>query len=514
MDRIDTLLAQAQARRDAGDWAAATMLFAQAAEARPADAAIRQNLALAHYAAGARREAAAAAAQAIAIDPALWQARALLARLAREGGQPIEAERQWEAVLAGDPGHAAATMAMADLRLNVFGDAAAAARLAAQVAALPDWAADAELTQLMAALYTGSIAPAPLTQRLRAFAARHLQRRRRAARPARAGRRRVGLISPLFSASPVFYLTWSTWAVLAGHHDLVFFQRGTRSDWATERFRSLATEWHEVTHLAPDALAERMAAAELDVVFDLGGWSDVGGLSALSTRPAAHAYTWIGGQSATTGLTGFDGWIGDQWQSPASSQPFYAEPLIAVDRGYCDYTPPPGIERWRDGAKAGVALVGNPVKITAAMAAGWPDGVREVTLIDRRYAYPATLDRVRAVLDAIGVRVAAVVVPEGHDAYLAALARHHAILNTVPYAAGLTAVEAYHLGVRVIGPPSGGPLFAQRHLLSHARTRGRNPTLPRQIAALVASSPEPVSRHADVPPPAQILSADPGDPDV
>ena len=483
---VESLLAQAQARRDAGDWAAAAKLFAHATDLRPGDAAVWQNLALVRYAAGDTGRAQEAATRAVGIDPALWQGRALLARVARDGGRPIEAAREWNAVLAYDRDNAAALLALADLQLNVFGDAAGAAALARRVAGRPGWAADAELTELMAALYTGAVAPETLTRRLRAFAGSHLQRPIRKGRTLRQGRRRVGLISPLLSASPVYFLTYSTWAALAETHDLVVFQRGTRADWATEMFRKLATEWHDVAHLEPEPLGDRLEAAEIDVLFDLGGWSDVAALSALSTRPAARLYTWIGGQSATTGLDTFDGWIGDQWQSPAAQQPLYAEPLLAVSRGYCDYSPPAAVSRLRDCPKSGVALVGNPVKVTAAFGAVWPAEVRSVTLIDRRYAYPAALERVRALLDRFGVGIAAVITPQGHDAYLEAVARHAAIVNTAPYAAGLTAVEAYWLGVKVIGPPSGGPLFAQRHLLSHARTRGRNPTLPGQIAALIA----------------------------
>jgi len=294
----------------------------------------------------------------------------------------------------------------------------------------------------------------------------------------------------MFCASPVFFLTFTTWAALAGSHELVFFDRGVRADRATERFRGLAAEWHPVRHLEPATLAARMAEAGLDAAFDLGGWSDAAALSAFSARPAPRQFTWVGGQSATTGLDAFDGWIGDRWQSPAQFQRLYAEPLLAVERGYCDYAEPPALAALRDVSRHGVALVGNPVKVTDSLAAGWPDGVSEVTLIDRRYARGVALERVRSVLDRMGVRVAGVEAPETHADYLAAVARHRAIVNTAPYSAGLTAVEAYRMGVRVLGVPSGGPLFAQRHLLSHARTRGRNPTLPGQIAALI-SAPTP-----------------------
>lgn len=485
-DPLAALLSAAQARSDAGDWAGAIRLFGQAADRAPASGEIQHNLALARFATGDLARARHHAVQATARAPRLWQARALLARIERARGDVGAADAAWRAVLAIDPASGPARLGLADLAMNELGDAAGAAALVAPLASDPANGVDAELTTLMAALYSGAIRPGDLARRLRDFAGTHLTLPRLRPREPRAGRRRVGLISPLFTASPVHFLTFSTWRAVAEAHDLVVFNRGTRADAATEALRRLAREWHDVAHVEPQPLAERIAAAEIDVLFDLGGWSDVAGLAALSARPAARLYKWVGGQSATTGIAAFDGWIGDGWQSPAEAQPLYAEPLLPIAGGYIDYAAPPGIAALRDRPRSGVALVGNPVKITAALAAHWPADVRAVSLIDRRYAHAATRERVAALLDSIGVAVAEVLTPDGHHGYLEAVARHAAIVNTVPYAAGLTAVEAYALGVKVIGPASGGPLFAQRHLLSHARTRGRNPALAPQILALIA----------------------------
>lgn len=485
-DTLATLLATAQGRADAGDWRAAIPAFAQAAGLAPRSGEIQHNLALARFALGNTAVARGHAEAATARSPRLWQAWALRARIARAEGDASGAEAAWRTVLTLMPASGAARMGLADIAMNELGDAAGAAALVAPLLNDPENAVDAELTTLMAALYSGAIGPGELARRLKTFASAHLNLPRLPARMPRQGRRRVALISPLFTASPVHFLTISTWRAVARQHDIIVFNRGTRSDAATEQLRGLAHEWHDVAHVEPQRLTTVIHAAQIDVLFDLGGWSDVAALAALSSKPAARMYKWVGGQSATTGLAQFDGWIGDAWQSPATAQPLYAEPLIGIAGGYIDYAPPTAVARFRDLPKQGVALIGNPVKITPALMAHWPAEVRAVTLIDRRYRQPATLERVRAVLEAGGVAVADVLSPKGHDGYLEALARQAAIVNTIPYAAGLTAVEAYALGVKVIGPATGGPLFAQRHLLSHARTRGRNPALAAQILALIA----------------------------
>lgn len=483
---FDRLIAAADARRAAGDWAGTLRLYRQAEALAPRSAGLKHNIALALFATGDAAGARASARAATGLAPDLWQSHALLARVARSDGDPLAAEAAWRAVLRHSPASGAARLGLADLALNEFGDPGAAIGLVAGLAGQPEHAADATLTRLMAELYVEAADPIGLNDRLRAFAHSELRLPRQPARALRQGRRRVGLISPLFSASPVYYLTYSTWAAVAQRHDLVFVNRGTRRDWATERLAALATEWIDAPHLDAEPLAARLAAAELDVLVDLGGWSDVIGLRALSAKPAARMATWVGGQSATTGLDVFDAWIGDDQQSPVSSQRLYAEPIANIAGGYVDYTPPDALAGLAHRPKRGVALVGNPAKIQPAALAAWPAGVERVTLIDRRYAHARTVERVTELLARAGVSVAAVIVPQGQAAYLEALAGVEAIVNTAPYAAGLTAVEAAALGVRLLAAPTAGPLFCSRHHLSHLRTGGRNPSLPAQMLRFIA----------------------------
>lgn len=478
---LRTILISAQAHRDAGRWAEAARLFRHAEQLAPAAPEISHNLALTSFAGGDARTARSAAERAVAIAPQLWQSHGLLARIYRGSGELDACERAWREVLRHSPGNGAATLGLADIAMNELGDAAGAVALARSLSGDAAYSADAALTEMMALLYLGDVDDVALSARLTAYSREHLRLPQCPARRLRAGRRRIGAISPLFSASPVYHLCWHALAAIAERHDLVLVHRSTRRDWATERLNGIAHEWIEAAHVEPGALAARLAGLELDVLIDLGGWADAAGLAALSAKPAARMYKWVGGQSATTGLDQFDGWIGDAWQSPKALQPLYAEPIVNIAGGYVDYVPPPGFEAHRDRARSGVGLVGNPVKIGERMFAAWPSGVERVTLIDRRYAQDRVRQRVVDLLGRHGVTVDQVIAPVGHDAYLRALAGCEAIVNTAPYAAGLTAVEAMGLGVRLLAGEAPGGIFAWRHHLSHRVTGGRNPKLAAAI---------------------------------
>jgi tetratricopeptide (TPR) repeat protein len=482
---LQSMLRAAQARRDAGQWEQAARLFRRAEILAPASADIKHNLALACFAKGDPLGARGAAERAVGLKPSLWQSHALLARLNQGAGDPGGAEISWRRVLQHSPGNGTALLGLADLAMNEFADPVAAIALVEPLAQNPGYAADAELTTLMALLYRGGVSAEAMSARLMAFSQANLRLPRLPERRPRVGRRRVGIMSPFFSASPAYYLAYSTLEALREAHDLVFISRGTRFDWATERLRAMGHEWIEAAHIEPMQLAQRIADADIDVLIDMGGWSDVPGMKAVSAKPAPRVYKWVGGQSATTGLDMIDGWIGDIWQCPPEAAGLYAEPIVNIAGGYIDYTPPGGLSAQAAPLKRGVALVGNPAKIGEATFACWPSGIESVILIDRRYFHERVRERVTELLGRNGIKVERVVTPGSHEAYLRAVGGCEAIVNTQPYAAGLTAVEALALGVKLLSGGTAGNLFCGRHHLSHEQTGGRNPTLAAQMLALV-----------------------------
>lgn len=485
--QLQALLIKAQAARDAGRWAEAVGLFGAAASAEPASFQIRHNLALCHFARGALDEALRFAREAVRLRPDLWQSMMIESKVHRARGRTLDAEAALQQVLRFSPGNPTALVALADIEINEYGDPAAAALRVRPLADHPAFAVDVELTTLMAHLYLQTGDAEALSQRLKSFSRRNLRLPMQPARArAPASRPRVALVSPLFSASPVYFMTFNAFEALAEHCDLICFHRSTRHDWATRAFVDIASEWHDVAHHEPALLAQAIREADADVLFDLGGWTDAAALTALSSRPAPRMFSWVGGQSATTGLDMFDGWIGDVWQSPTELAHLYAEPIVNIPGGYCDYRAPDMLGSIHiPKRRNAIGLVGNPCKIGEVMAAVWPADITDITLIDRRYAHARTRDRVTALLEAAGVRKIDIIVPQGHAEYLQALAGMKAIVNTAPYSGGLTTIEAMALGVGILTLPGEGRLFCERHHLSHAHSGGRNPQLFAAIAKLV-----------------------------
>ena len=217
-------------------------------------------------------------------------------------------------------------------------------------------------------------------------------------------------------------------------------------------------------------LAQRIRQEDLDVLYDLGGWMDAVALQALSTKPARKMFKWVGGQSATTGLDGFDGWIGDEYQSPLHLQKLYSEPLILIPGGYAIYVPPsymPKPMAWSQKSKT-PCVFANPAKVSAPFLSALDAMGGEVVFIHRQYQYAVIQERIRAVL---GKR-AQFVFPKTHLEALQAVDSHQTIVDTFPYSGGLTAREALALNTQV-QVLHVGELFCERHTANLFSTKGK-----------------------------------------
>ena len=433
---LSALLQQAQAARNASDWQTAIPLYLKATGQSPRTPEIHHNLALCLFGAGQHQAAIVSAGTALRLMPALWQSKIILARARKAQGDMESADRLFEEVCEAEPDNAVALLGRADLAMNEFGDPLAAVRLVKPLWADPGQRNDAELTTLMASLYDRDIGSLELTQQVMAFSRRALRLpdfsfaggAPRQLRPAgqssgSSARPRVALLSPLFCVSPVYFLTISGFRHVARGCDIVVFNRGAKNDWATEAFREIAAEWRDVQHL-----------------------------------PARQQFKWVGGQSITTGLTSFDGWIGDEAQSPTYLQPLYTEPLINVPGGYATYTPPPYMPKPAL-RKSNVPLVfANPAKVSREflmMLAALPG---KKCFVHRQYKYARVRERIETVLDPASVEY---VYPRSHQEALEVINQHKVMIDTFPYSGGLTAREARALGVAV--KTRVGELFCERH---------------------------------------------------
>jgi hypothetical protein len=507
------LVALATQARQAGDLLRAAQHYEEALELAPDQMDIRLDAAAARLGAGDPSKAlewleysATTALGAVALSPTqAWRKPLLtgmsLARL-RKADDALACLRSALSAK-GIPATAAATARKecAGLLLNELGDPAGAAAVHRLGAPNPaagstphaqmggELDAEAWLAQLISGLYTGAASAAELVQGFRSFARTHLGpdpqwRAEVAARRdrllARRGRPRIGLISPMFSASPVAFLTLGAVEALSAHADLVFMDRGSKADWAQARYRQVACEWRDLRQQDARQLVLTLGEAELDAVIDLGGWMDLEALRALAARPVRRQFKWVGGQSLTTGLDCFDGFLADRWQIPDAARPLYAEPVLHFEGSYVSYTSPP--YRNLDAASASLptpqlarpgayAIVSNPAKIGQPMRQVL-DNLRPkaevLYLVDHRWRHRHARDTVAQVLGP-WMSVVRFMAPPHHPAYLETLARLDAtFLDTQPYAMGLTAIELRLLGKPILAHPRADvATMRERHCVAH-----------------------------------------------
>jgi tetratricopeptide (TPR) repeat protein len=462
-------------------WAEGAQCFGLAVQRQTEMAPAWHNLGVCLLGLGRWQDCMSACQRALHLNPSLWQSHLIWGKASKSVGDAMQADACFKNVLRVDVNNAQARLALADLYMNVFGQPLMAVELIKPLAGSAEHAEDAELTTLMAGLYDRDTTAEEHNQRVIAFSKKSLQLDAAAFdflpphhlttssalpmpsdsawRPASGRKRaRIGLLSPLFCVSPVYFLTIAGWRHVAKGCDLVIFCRGHKNDWATQEFKYLSCEWFDVQEIDAEQLAAKLFDAQLDVLYDLGGWMDPVGLKALSVKPVPQMFKWVGGQSVTTGLQSFDGWIGDAWQSPPSSQYLFTEPLIAIPGGYATYTPPPYLPAV-PATKSSVPVVySNPAKLSRSFLIYLQSIPGKKCLVHQQFKYPQSRVQVLKYLPAQDVDF---VTPSSHQEALAILGQHQVMLDTFPYSSGLTAQEALAMGVKV--QARAGTLFCERH---------------------------------------------------
>lgn len=428
-------------------------------------------------------------------DQGHWASSLMKARLLTHQGKVDDAQRILQQHA--DHPHAGleARLDLGLLELSELGNPLAARHYLEPLLSQPAVAEKAQAAWWVSNLYDRDCTALQLTQHLNRFARNHLAPSEADAQhfnafkakvPARmfTTRRRIGLISPLFTASPVYFLTISTLRAMAQQADLVFYDRNEKkSDWATQQFKAIASAWRPCHQHTALQLAELMAQDQLDAVIDLGGWMDWGGLKALAHRPAPRQIKWVGGQSTSTGMNCFDGFVCDEWHVPENLAHLYSEPLIQVPGGYADYTPPVYMPAPLPLSKrsGGYGVISNPNKLSRAFFAHLAlqvlpkvmQGNVPLIFIERRFQRESLRNRVLQSLVEHGFDQAQTVhatglikfmAPRNHPEFLQCLSHLTALIDTFPYSSGLTAAEADALEVPIA--VRSGELFCERH--SHA----------------------------------------------
>lgn len=480
-DALKGLLCSGQQALASGNWVEGVRYFGSALQQKSDIPTAWHNLGVCLSGLGRWQEAINACKKALQLSPNLWQSYLVWGRSSKSLGECMQAEACLNEVLRADPSNAHARVALADLYLNTFGQPLQSVELVKPLLGSTEFAEDAELTTIMAGLYDRDTSAQEHNERIIAFSKKSLQLDAAGFdflgeyhaielshlplpnafhwRPASGRMRpRVGLLSPQFCASPVYFLTIAGWRHIAKGSDVVIFNRGHKQDWATQIFRDLASEWHDVQEIDAYRLVEALHSAQLDVLYDLGGWMDPVALKALSVKPVPQMFKWVGGQSVTTGLKSFDGWIGDVWQSPQSMQSFYTEPLVTIEGGYARYTPPSYLPKPSNAKRDVPVIFANPAKLSRAFLSYLQTIPGKKCFLHQQFKYPQSRSQVLRFLPSHEVEF---VTPSSHKEALEVLGQHRVMLDTFPYSSGLTAQEAVAMGVSV--QARAGTLFCERH---------------------------------------------------
>lgn len=462
----------ADAFRTQGQWQKAITIYEKLVQSFPQTPSLHHNLAVCYFALGQHRDALASSKTAVHLDQNLWQSEIILAKSQKELGEVNEAFQLFNDILKKHPLNGEALLGMADIFLNIYGDPLKAIQAVEPLFETTNFAEDARLTELMASLYDRDESAESLTERIKLFSRNSMQLNRDEVSfqfkkdvPKKSLKPRVGLMSPMFQASPVYFLTFDFFKKIATQCELVFFNRGNKSDWATDEFKAIATEWHEVSFIDPISLAKTIHDLEVDVLYDLGGWMDPLALKALSLKPARQQFKWVGGQSVTTGLDCFDGWMGDTWHTPERLQHFYTEPLMNKADDYVNYSLPPYMPKPLARKRDELAIFANPAKLSRAFLKELNAMHGQKHFIHRQFKHDATRSRVLSMMSEKDITF---ICPETHKEALDTVNQYQTLIDTFPYSSGLTAREALALGtqIRVLHV---GSLFCERHTARYAQ---------------------------------------------
>jgi protein O-GlcNAc transferase len=494
---VQATLKQAHEKRNANDWRGALEIYRSVEGQLRGQSAYHHNLALCQLGLGDAKSALAQASIAQGLNPMQWQSSVVKVRALRALQRSADAANELRALCRQYPQQGEFALELADLVLHQECDALQTQKLAEPWQNHPKNGTDAQLAVLMASLYDRPESPhsdKQLNDRLKAFASAHLDRPfiQSVSKHGGTTRRRVGLLSPLFSCSPVYFFCFAALKLLSAEFDLVLINRGRQVDWATVEFQGIAFEWHDMVGNDSAALEAFIVDQHLDCLVDMGGWMDPIALRALAAKPVARMYKWVGGQSVSTGLRAFDGFLTDSAQTPAGYERWFVEPLLRLPSGYVTYAPPPYMPAPVPASTSAhvLGVTANPVKVSRGFlqalgqriashhkdksAHGLPLHLR---FIDKRYSGDALKGRIVQALQPALQRGGTdyqleFVVPNNHLEYLGAVAQLSEVFDTFPYTGGLTTMEALALGVPCGGllpaqATPAGNLFCERHTHSH-----------------------------------------------
>ena len=276
---------------------------------------------------------------------------------------------------------------------------------------------------------------------------------------------RVGFISADFHKHPVINWSWALLTKLDKNFFATYFYSNSKAnDDITKELRASADGWRDIFDLTDEAAAKLIRADEIDILFDLSGYTIGGRLRAAAYHPASVQLSGIGYVNST-GLDCFDYFLSDE--TCAGDENFFSEKVLKLPHSHFCHEPPTNLAP----AKFPPCVKNNFVtfgsfnqfqKITDSILRAWKkilDAVPDSRLILKHKVFDTEDGKifVGGRLKDLGFDVARVEMRGFSSDWLAQYADVDIALDTFPYTGGVTTCEALYMGVPVVS------LFGQRH---------------------------------------------------
>lgn len=145
---------------------------------------------------------------------------------------------------------------------------------------------------------------------------------------------KLGFVSADFKRHPAAYTLISVFEKLdKSKFELNFYDNNDDEDFMTTKFKRIATQFIHVKELDDEALAQKINNDQIDILFDLSGFTSGERLAAIAYKPAPLQVTHIG-YFGTLGIPEIDFIIADKTVIKESEEKFYTEKVYKMPDCY------------------------------------------------------------------------------------------------------------------------------------------------------------------------------------
>ena len=276
---------------------------------------------------------------------------------------------------------------------------------------------------------------------------------------------RVGFLSADFKWHAAMF--WS-WALLIGlnknYFETYLYSAEKKSDVITGYLRDNADGWRDISDLTDKQAAQMIRDDEIDILFDLSGYTKNSRLEVALYRPATVQISGIGYMNST-GLDAVDYFLTDEYC--AGNPDYFTEKFLIMPHSHICYVPTTDLAPAAEPpcVKNGYVTFGTFnkfSKITDSILRAWKkilDAVPNSHLILKHKIFNTDDGKnfVRDRLKIFGFNLAAIDLRPYTADHAADYNDVDIALDTFPYTGGVTTCEALWMGVPVVS------LFGDRH---------------------------------------------------